>query len=215
MAHPLSDRFTAKGSDRPIDAATLARAATRGRRILARSPVAAAARYQAGGRIHVELSNGCAYVFPIDLVQGLAGAKVADIRTIKIEAAGLCLYWPKLDVDLYIPNLLKGVFGTKEWMAKIDEQSSKLNPTALKGMFGKAVKAVSIEDMNQSIAMGGGSPPEQVSEFVRTAIRRMHAAPVSFFTEEERAALDAYDGPIVSGDPNGHVPENLEDDDNE
>lgn len=59
------------------------------------------------------------------------------------------------------------------------------------------------------------SSPPPVSEFVRTAIRRMHAAPLSFFTEEERQALDSYDGPIVSGDPTGHVPENLEDDDNE
>lgn len=59
------------------------------------------------------------------------------------------------------------------------------------------------------------SSPKQVSEFVRTAIARMHAAPSSFFTEEERKALDAYDGPIVSGDPTGHAPENLEDDDNE
>ncbi len=64
-------------------------------------------------------------------------------------------------------------------------------------------------------ANSDGSPPYQVSQFVRDAIRRMHAAPISFFTEEERKALDAYDGPIVSGDPNGRVPENLEEDDNE
>lgn len=56
--------------------------------------------------------------------------------------------------------------------------------------------------------------PEQptanhVSPFVREAIRRMHAAPVSFFTEEQRRLLDAYDGPIVSGDPLGRIPENL------
>ncbi len=59
------------------------------------------------------------------------------------------------------------------------------------------------------------SDSTQVSDFVRTAIARMHAAPSSFFTEEERKALDAYDGPIVSGNPTGYVPDNLEDHDNE
>jgi len=35
------------------------------------------------------------------------------------------------------------------------------------------------------------------------------------FTEAERKALAAYDGPIVSGDPEGKLPDNLEEDDNE
>ena len=55
----------------------------------------------------------------------------------------------------------------------------------------------------------------QVSPFVREAIRRMHAAPASFFTPEELMHLNAYDGPIVGGDPQGRVPEDLENHDNE
>lgn len=102
-----------------LDAATLTRAEDQGRRVLARGPLATAARYEAGGRIHVELNNGCAFVFPVNQVQGLAGAKVADLRTIKIQASGLGLYWPKLDADLHVPSLVKGVLGTKAWMAQI------------------------------------------------------------------------------------------------
>jgi len=30
---------------------------------------------------------------------------------------GLGLHWPKLDADVYVPALLQGVFGSKQWMA--------------------------------------------------------------------------------------------------
>ncbi len=33
------------------------------------------------------------------------------------DAAGFSLHWPKPDVDLYVPALLSGVFGTRAWMA--------------------------------------------------------------------------------------------------
>jgi Protein of unknown function (DUF2442) len=49
----------------------------------------------------------------------LAGAKVSDLRTIQIQAAGLSLHWPKLDADLNVQSLVKGMLGTKKWMAEI------------------------------------------------------------------------------------------------
>ncbi len=101
-----------------IDETTFAKATEQGRRVLARGPLATAAKYEAG-RIHVELNNGCAFEFPVEHAQGLAGAKASDLRTIEISAAGLGLYWPKLDADLYVPALVKGVLGTKQWMAQI------------------------------------------------------------------------------------------------
>jgi hypothetical protein len=42
----------------------------------------------------------------------------------------------------------------------------------------------------------------------------MQAAP-RFFSQEEWNALASYEGPVVSGDPEGRIPENLETDDNE
>ena len=101
-----------------IDDAAVVKAEARGRRLLARSPLATAARY-ASGRIHVELNNGCAFEFPVAQAQGLMGAKAADLRVIEIQGAGLGLLWPKLDADLYVPQLVKGVLGTKLWMAEI------------------------------------------------------------------------------------------------
>ena len=107
-----------------IDEATLAKASERGRRILARGPLATAAKY-AAGRIRVELNNGCAFEFPVEQAQGLAGAKAADLRNIEISAAGLGLHWPKLDADLHVPALVKGVLGTKQWMTQIGAAGGK------------------------------------------------------------------------------------------
>lgn len=98
--------------------AAFAKAAEQGRRLLARGPLAVAARY-AAGRIRVELNNGCAFEFPVGQTQGLVGAKAADLRAIEIQASGLGLHWPLLDADLYVPSLVKGVLGTKQWMAQI------------------------------------------------------------------------------------------------
>lgn len=94
------------------------KATDQGARLLARGPLATSVRYSLG-RIHVELDNGCAFVFPASHAQTLSGAKVADLRQIEINAAGLGLHWPSLDADLWLPSLIKGVLGTKQWMAQI------------------------------------------------------------------------------------------------
>ena len=107
-----------------IDEASFAKASERGRRLLVRGSLAMAARYEAG-RIHVELSNGCAFEFPVAHAEGLADAKAAELRTIEISAAGLGLYWPKLDADLYVPSLIKGILGTKQWMTQIGAEGGR------------------------------------------------------------------------------------------
>ena len=109
---------TAKHHASMIDDAVFAKASERGRRLLARGPLATSARYEAG-RIHVELNNGCAFEFPVAHAQGLAGAKALQLRTIEVSASGLGLHWPKLDADLYVPALFKGILGTKQWMTQI------------------------------------------------------------------------------------------------
>jgi hypothetical protein len=35
-----------------------------------------------------------------------------------VDGAGFNLHWPALDVDLYVPALLAGVFGTRSWIAR-------------------------------------------------------------------------------------------------
>jgi hypothetical protein len=107
-----------------IDDAAFEKATQQGRRLLARGPLAISARYEAG-RIHVELNNGCAFEFPAKHTEALEGGAPADLSCIEIAAAGLSLYWPKLDADLYVPNLVKGVLGSKQWMAQIGALGGK------------------------------------------------------------------------------------------
>ncbi|MGH8137363.1 MAG: DUF2442 domain-containing protein [Steroidobacteraceae bacterium] len=83
-------------------------------------PRATSAHYdRRGARIVVGLSNGLELGVPVNLAQGLAGAKPADLSAIEISPTGLGLHWPRLDADLYLPALMEGVFGTRRWMARM------------------------------------------------------------------------------------------------
>lgn len=100
--------------DRQIKAAQ-----ARGRKLMATEPRARSARYDpASGRIVVELVDGCAYAFPPGRVEDLAGATPEDVSRIEVDGAGFNLNWPSLDVDLYVPALIAGVFGTRTWMTR-------------------------------------------------------------------------------------------------
>ena len=70
------------------------------------------------GRIVVVLNTGVELTFPPRLAEGLAGAPSESLGEIEISPAGLGLHWPKLDADLYVPALLQGVLGSKQWMAR-------------------------------------------------------------------------------------------------
>lgn len=80
---------------------------------------AVSARYDGRrSRIVVALSTGLEINFSPDVAEGLAGASPDDLADIEVSAAGLSLHWPKLDADLSVPGLLRGVFGSKAWMAR-------------------------------------------------------------------------------------------------
>lgn len=109
-----------------IDPDTFAQATAAGQRLLARGPLATAASYKAG-RVLVELNNGCAFAFPVAHAQELAGASADALRDIQVTAGGLGLHFPRLDADLYVPNLVKGVLGTKRWMSQIGSLGGRAN----------------------------------------------------------------------------------------
>jgi hypothetical protein len=80
---------------------------------------AVSARYdRRRSRIVIGLNTGVEMTFPTRLAEGLAGAPPDSLAQIEISAAGLGLHWPLLDADLYVPALLQGVFGSKNWMAR-------------------------------------------------------------------------------------------------
>lgn len=91
----------------------------RGREMVKSEPRAVAARYdRETGRVAVELANGCTYIFPAQLAQELQGADDEALSVVAVDGAGFNLHWPAIDADLYVPALVAGVFGTRDWMAK-------------------------------------------------------------------------------------------------
>tara|TARA_R110000744_G_scaffold211824_1_gene330929 strand:- start:1385 stop:2080 length:696 start_codon:yes stop_codon:yes gene_type:complete len=99
----------------------------RGQRSIASGPCAVSARYEEGQaqRIVVELDNGCAFAFPVKQAEGLAGAKAADLKVIEVTPSGLGLHWPNLDADLGVPALVRGVLGSRKWMAQLGQVGGK------------------------------------------------------------------------------------------
>ena len=94
-------------------------ASERGRLAQLNEPRADAASYDYQlGRVVVELTNGCTFTFPPRVAQGLEDATEDQLAQVEILGLGYGLHWEKLDVDLSIPGLLAGLFGTKAYMAR-------------------------------------------------------------------------------------------------
>jgi Protein of unknown function (DUF2442) len=99
--------------------AQFARAEARGREMLKTEPRAVSARYDGkSGRVIVDLVSGCTYIFPVTNMQDFQDIDPAGLDEIIVDGVGFNLHWPKLNVDLYVPALVAGVFGTKAWMEK-------------------------------------------------------------------------------------------------
>ena len=134
----------------PISKSVLERARTKGADIIKHGSVAVAARYRSG-MILIELSSGVEVRFPVRLAQELENRNPKDLAEIKIEARGLGLHWPRLDVDLYVPSLLQGVLGTRKWMAAIGKMggsvtsAAKAKASAENGRLGGRPKKVAAE----------------------------------------------------------------------
>ena len=90
------------------------RAAARG----AAGPIAVSARYdRRRDRVIVSLDTGLELAFPPSLAEGLQDAAPADLIDVELSPSGIGIHFPKLDAHLYLPALLKGIFGSKAWMA--------------------------------------------------------------------------------------------------
>ena len=114
-------------------------AEARGRELVAREARAIAANYDpATGRVVVELDSGCVYGFPAHLVQDLQGAQAADLADVRVDGLGFNLHWPTLDVDLYVPALVSGRFGTRDWMMRAAARQAGRSASASKAAAARA-----------------------------------------------------------------------------
>lgn len=119
----MSEKHT---SDAEIQAAL-----ERGRQADRVEPRAVSARYDAADRrMLVELTNGCALVFPAETAQGLRGADPAALARVEIVAGGRGLRWDALDVDLGVGPLVQGIFGTAAWMRELRSEMGRVGGRA-------------------------------------------------------------------------------------
>jgi hypothetical protein len=96
-----------------------------------KEPQAKSARYdRKSGKIIVELTNGCTFVFPPELAQGLAGAKPEELAEVEILPPGFALGWNKLDAHFSLAGLLQGIFGTRVWMSELGRRGGSVTSEA-------------------------------------------------------------------------------------
>jgi Protein of unknown function (DUF2442) len=86
-------------------------------------PRAVTAEYdEAAGLIRIYLRSGASFSFPPEIAQGLSGAKAEDLAQVEITPMGDGLHWATLDADFSVAGLLAGTFGTKRWMAELQQR---------------------------------------------------------------------------------------------
>ena len=101
-----------------LDVDAIQAANTRALERLAHGPKAVAARYDRRiGRVVIGLSSGLEIAFKPHDAQGLQGARPTQLARIEVSPSGLGIRFPDMDADLYLPALLEGFLGSRQWMA--------------------------------------------------------------------------------------------------
>jgi hypothetical protein len=101
-----------------ISPAEFAQANRLGREMQSNTPRALSARYdRRSNRVVIHLSTGIELAFPPAIVQGLENATPAQLAESEISPSGFGIHFPRLDADLYLPALLEGFLGSRQWMA--------------------------------------------------------------------------------------------------
>jgi hypothetical protein len=77
------------------------------------------------GRVFIELKTGVIVGFPYQKLQGLENATSQQLAEVDVTPTGYGLHWESLDVDLGVPQLMAGLFGTKAWMTELGRQGGK------------------------------------------------------------------------------------------
>jgi len=94
------------------------RANHRAEGLAARFPRAVKASYdRKAGRIVIHLNSRLIVSFSPEDAEGLEGARPSQLTDIEISPSGFGIHFPELDADIYIPALLEGFLGSKNWMA--------------------------------------------------------------------------------------------------
>lgn len=99
----------------------------RGEEKMARLPKAISAEIDPKTRrLILEMESGVTLLVPINLVQGLQTEDVKALKDFQLVLNGTQIHWETLDVQFYVDSFLRGVFGTKRWMAGLREHLAEI-----------------------------------------------------------------------------------------
>ena len=126
IARDRADEAVVRAVDEHLASAT---AAGRTRRV--RGELAASVTYDArSARLRIELASGVGVSIPVAKIEGLASVPASVIRSVRLQGDGYGLYWPSLDLDLAVPELVAGCFGSRTWMSALARQGGKMSSPA-------------------------------------------------------------------------------------
>lgn len=96
----------------------------RAREAGAQSPVVVSARYsRTHARLEIGFANGVFLAVPVALIQELQTLdprpSTAQLAEVEVWGGGQSVYFPRLDLSVWAPGLLQGVFGTRAWMREL------------------------------------------------------------------------------------------------
>lgn len=111
----------------------------------------------------VLLSNQRRLVIPVEDVQGLGAATHRQMQHYELIGRGTGISFPELDVDLYVPALIEGVYGNRRWMAQLGKKGGKAKTEAkrlaARANGAKGGRPIGIASINRkpAIATRGGA----------------------------------------------------------
>jgi Protein of unknown function (DUF2442) len=100
--------------------------------------------------IILRMSDGHRYLIPREDIEGLQGATKEQVAEMEILGSGTGIHWPALNVDHYVPNLLRQLYGTRRWMAQL-------------GRSGGASTSAAKQKASQANGHKGGRPRKKVA----------------------------------------------------
>lgn len=126
IARDRADEAVGRAVDEHLASATAA-----GRIRRARGELAASVTYDARtARLRIELVSGVGVSIPVAKIEGLASVPASVIRSVRLQGDGYGLYWPSLDLDIAVPELVAGCFGSRTWMSALARQGGRVSSPA-------------------------------------------------------------------------------------
>ena len=108
-----------------------ARARTRGEARAHDPSAVVEARYDPDGDvIDLKFGGGGSMAIPRTAVPGLQRASAFGLGSILVSPAGDALFWPALDVDVYVPGLVERAFGSRLFAAATGRRGGRTRSKA-------------------------------------------------------------------------------------